>query len=121
MWLPETAWRLISRNSWVLSMISALQHLCESLPLLGLSRWMRTDLILAATLLFLVFASWAMLAAAQASHGTRHSGPLPAPAQQAADSPNQTSTGRSARRGLGTVSIVLGLLGSFTLLAICAW
>jgi hypothetical protein len=104
-----------------LSMISTLQRLSESFPLVGLSRWMRTDLILAATLLFLIFASWAMLAAAQASHGTRHSAPLPAPAQQATDSPNQTSTSRSARRGLGTVSIVLGLLGSFTLLAICAW
>lgn len=102
-------------------MISTLHRLSESLPLVGLSRWLRTDLILAATLLFLIFASWAMLAAAQAPHGTRPSGSLPAPAQPATDSPNQTSTSRNARRGLGTVSIVLGLLGSFTLLAICAW
>ncbi len=104
-----------------LSMISTLQRLGESLRLIGLSRWMRTDLILAATLLFLVFASWAMLAAAQTSHGTRHSPTLPVPPQQATDSHNQTSASRNARRGLGTVSIVLGLLGSFTLLAICAW
>ncbi|HET6325626.1 MAG TPA: hypothetical protein VFG04_13185 [Planctomycetaceae bacterium] len=102
-------------------MLSTLQRLGESLPLIGLSRWMRTDLILAATLLFLIFASWAMLAAAQASHGTRHLAPSPAPTPQATDPSNQASIKRSARRGLGTVSIVLGLLGSFTLLAICAW
>jgi hypothetical protein len=112
---------LISGNNRVISMISTLQRLSESLPLVGLSRWLRTDLLLAATLLFLIFASWAMLAAAQASHGTRHSAQSAAPGPQATDSPNPTSTSRTARRGLATVSIVLGLLGSFTLLAICAW
>jgi hypothetical protein len=104
-------------------MISTLHQFSQSLPILGMSRWMRTDLILAATLLFLVFTSWAMLWAAQTSLGPQPASPSPNQAMPTADpaesSPDQTR--RGARRGFGTLGIVLGLLGSFTLLAICAW
>ncbi len=102
-------------------MISTLHQFSPSLLILGLSRWLRTDLILVATLLFLLFASWAMLAAAQAPHGTHHSSYAAGETPQATDLAKQTSTSRSVRRGLGTVSILLGLFGSFALLAICAW
>jgi hypothetical protein len=46
-------------------MNSTLPYLAALLPLLGLSDWIRTDLILAATLVFLVLASWATLMAAR--------------------------------------------------------
>jgi hypothetical protein len=101
-----------------------LQQLLTASPLLGLSRWLRTDLILVATLLFLVFASWAMLMAAQASSDRPHPLPLvepkPSPEQRHVAS-NQMA--RRSRRGrlLGTFGILLGLLGSLMLLVICAW
>jgi len=46
-------------------MNSTLPYLAALLPLFGLSDWIRTDLILAATLVFLVLASWATLMAAR--------------------------------------------------------
>jgi hypothetical protein len=104
-------------------MISTLQGLGESLPVLGLSRWMRTDLILAATLLFLVFASWAMLVAAQPSRPRSAAGSPPNPELQTAncDEPSSDKTRRNTRRGLGMFSIVLGLLCSLVLFLVCAW
>jgi hypothetical protein len=104
-------------------MISTLHQLSMSPTVLGMSHWMRTDLILAATLLFLVCASWAMLAAAGTSLGQRHldanPNPEPSTAGRAESSPDQTR--RSARRGFGTLSIVLGLLCSLAIFAVCAW
>lgn len=104
-------------------MISTLQRLSESLPVLGLSRWMRTDLILAATLLFLVFASWAMLAGAQPS---RPRGAVASPTNPELQTVNSTEpssdrTGRNGRRSFGTFSILLGLLCSLAIFIVCAW
>jgi hypothetical protein len=101
-------------------MISTVHQLTASLLVAGLSRWLRTDLILSATLLFLVFASWAMLTAAQSSTGPRHFGAPPNRGSQLTDR-SDPSAKTVADRGLETMSIVLGLLGSFALLAICAW
>jgi hypothetical protein len=103
----------------VLSMISTVQQLISVSLVVGISRWLRTDLILAATLLFLLCASWAMLVSAQSSLHRRQVG-SPSdrdPLTDAARAPE------GPRRGgiLGTFGIVLGLLGSVTLLAICAW
>jgi hypothetical protein len=106
-------------------MISTLQVCGALVPLLAMSRWMRTDLILAATLLFLVFASWAMLVSAQIQLHQRHVGPPPDGDPRATDPadspPRKARVDSGSRRGFGTLGIVLGLLGSVTLLAICAW
>jgi len=106
-------------------MIATLPEMMTQTPVLGLSRWLRTDLILAATLLFLVFASWALLTT---SHTSVHRGRLGPPADQQAPITEPANSARDeAHRGSGpgrtpgTLGIVLGLLGSFTLLAICAW
>lgn len=113
-----------SRNDTSPMMPSLLQHLPHATPLLGLSPWVRTDLILAATLLFLVFASWAMLTAAQSSFHRPHSVRLPEhhPSLEPRE-PAPTSREFGARRGriLGTFGILLGLFGSVGLLLICAW
>jgi hypothetical protein len=107
----------------VLSMISTLHPLSMSPSVLGMSHWMRTDLVLAATLLFLVFASWAMLSAAQTSLGQRPLDPNPNH-QPSTAGPAESSSGqarRAGRQGFGTLSIVLGLLCSLALFVICAW
>ncbi len=113
-----------SRNDKSPMMPSLLQHLPHATPLLGLSPWVRTDLILAATLLFLVFASWAMLAAAQSSFHCPHSVRLPEhhPSLEPRE-PARTRREFAARRGriVGTLGILLGLFGSLGLLLICAW
>jgi hypothetical protein len=106
-------------------MSSTLQQMVGSHAVLSLSRWLRTDLTLAATLLFLVFASWAMLLTAQSSLHQRQVGPsvdLEAPATDAAQLPPDKSR-QGYRRGqiLGAFGIVLGLLGCLGLLVICAW
>jgi len=102
-----------------------LQELLTASPLLGLSRWLRTDLILVATLLFLVFASWAMLMTAQTSFHRPHPVPLaepnPSPEQVQAASNRPAALGSRRGRILGTLGIFLGLLGSLMLLVICAW
>jgi hypothetical protein len=107
----------------VLSMISTLHHLSVSPSVLGMSHWMRTDLVLAATLLFLVCASWAMLSAAQTSFGPRPIGqpskPEPPTSDPAESSPDPARS--SARRGFGTLGVVLGLLCSLAIFAVCAW
>jgi hypothetical protein len=106
-------------------MISTLQQSVVSTSVLGLSRWLHTDLILAATLLFLVFASWALLLTARTPLHQRHVGPSPDQESTAAHpvllSPDKSLKG--ARRGqtFGTFGIVLGLLGCLGLLVICAW
>ncbi len=113
-----------SRNDKSPMMPSLLQHMPHATPLLGLSPWVRTDLILAATLLFLVFASWAMLTAAQSSFRRPHSVRLPEhlPWPEPRET-GPTSREFGARRGriLGTFGILLGLFGSVGLLLICAW
>jgi len=98
-------------------MISTLRQLVANSPVVGLSPWLRTDLILAATLLFLVFASSAMLLTGQAS-AAREGG-----AQAEPEAPRSAEGVAGARRGriVRTFGVVLGLLGTFTLLAICAW
>ena len=98
-------------------MISTLQQLLALSPVLALSRWIRTDLILAATLLFLVFASSAMLLSG-------HSGGAPergANADPAIPTPGTPARAARSGRVFGTFGVVLGLLGSLALLAICAW
>jgi hypothetical protein len=107
----------------VLSMISTVNQLSVSPSVLGMSHWMRTDLILAATLLFLVFASWAMLSAAQSSFGA---GPISqtSKAEPPTADPAESFSGQArqpGRRGFGTLSIVLGLLCSLAIFAVCAW
>jgi hypothetical protein len=104
----------------VLSMISTVQQLISVSLVVGISRWLRTDLILAATLLFLLCASWAMLVSAQSSLHRRQVG-SPSDRDPLTDAADRAPEG--PRRGgiLGTFGIVLGLLGSVTLLAICAW
>jgi hypothetical protein len=101
-------------------MISTLQQLVASSPLLGLSQWLRTDLILAATVLFLVFASWATLVSAQSSVHPGQVSPL-----RDRDSPSDRADGvrQGSRPGrvFGTFGILLGLLSSLALFAICAW
>jgi hypothetical protein len=86
-------------------------------PVLGLSPELRTDLILAATFLFLVCASSAMLLTGHASAAGERG------AHAEREPPRPTDRTAGARRGrlFGTFGIVLGLLGSFALLAICAW
>jgi|SRR5580693_3714805 hypothetical protein len=101
-----------------------LQQLPTAPLLLGLSRWLRTDLILAATLLFLVFASWAMLMAAQTSLHRPRPVPLAEPkpsAESPQAAPDRPELGARRGRILGTFGILLGLLGSLMLLVICAW
>jgi len=98
-------------------MISTLAQIVALSPILAISRWLRTDLILAATLLFLVFASWAMLQTGQIG---------PARDQVAAADPGLSPAGQHAGgsrpgRIFGVFGVLLGLLGSLTLLAICAW
>jgi hypothetical protein len=98
-------------------MISTLQQLIARSLVLGLSPWLRTDLILAATLLFLVFASSAMLL-------TGYGSPAPERGSNADhEPPGPSERAGGARRGrdFGTFGIVLGLLGCLTVLAICAW
>ena len=105
-------------------MMSTLLQVLSGATLLGLSRWLRTDLILAATLLFLVFASWALLVTCHPPVRHERLGrragnqPLDEPVRPASEESRQSLR---AGRNLGTLGIVLGLLGSFTLLAICAW
>ena len=96
------------------------QQIVATTPVVGLSPWLRTDLILAATLLFLVFASWAMLMSVHRPHVD----PLVNEDRSTASAvhqPNRSRDGFRRGRVLGTFGIVLGLLGSFTLLVICAW
>jgi hypothetical protein len=93
-------------------------------PALGISSGTRTEIILAATLLFLLFASLAMLMAAQTPlHGgdvePSPSGDLPA-VDPAASKAVVRARSRN-RRGAGTLGVLLGLLGSVALFAICAW
>jgi hypothetical protein len=101
-------------------MISTLQQLVSVSLVVGLSRWLRTDLILAATLLFLVCASWAMLLSARTSLRLEQVGPL---SDRDAPADSADSAREGPRRGgiLGTFGIVLGLLSSLALFAICAW
>jgi hypothetical protein len=102
------------------SMISTVQQMMSVSLVVGLSRWLRTDLILAATLLFLLCASWAMLVSAQSSLHRRQVGP---PSDRDAPADSADSAQEGPRRGgiLGTFGIVLGLLSSLALFAICAW
>jgi hypothetical protein len=106
-------------------MISTLKELALLAPVIGMSRWLRTDLIIAGTLLFLLFASWATLLAAQTSLHRHRAAIEPnrgAASPQSSESSMLNATERPARRGHFSIfGIVLGLLGSLTLFAICAF
>jgi hypothetical protein len=120
-----TAWRLITRNDRVLSMISTLRQIAALPSVLGLSPWLRTDLILAATLLFLVFASWAMLLTARgARHGeTSRALPSPEPTSREAVPFAHDLRVKNVGQGLTsrTLAVLLGLMSSMALFALCAW
>jgi hypothetical protein len=75
-------------------------------------------LILAATLLFLVFASWAMLSTAGI---TLHSRPIDPDLVPHEPSPGKSPIGSRRGRILGTFGILLGLLGSLGLFVLCAF
>jgi hypothetical protein len=101
-------------------MISTLQQLVSVSLVVGLSRWLRTDLILAATLLFLVCASWAMLLSARTSLRLEQ-GSSPSDRDPLADVADRAQADSRRGRMFGTFGIVLGLLSSLALFAICAW
>ncbi|HEV8066473.1 MAG TPA: hypothetical protein VGP76_01965 [Planctomycetaceae bacterium] len=101
-------------------MISTVQPLVTLSSVLGMSRWLRTDLILAATLLFLLCASWAMLVSAQSSLHRRQVG-SPSDRDSPAGAAESAREGSPHGRTFESFGIVLGLLGSLGLFVICAF
>jgi hypothetical protein len=104
-------------------MISTLQLFVASAVISGgsatlaLSPALQTNLILVATLLFLIFATCAMLMTARSAHDRVMSAALeqtPRPVEAAA---------RPARRrpSSQTLAVFIGLLSSLALLAVCAF
>src|ERR1700693_631288 len=78
---------------------------------LALSPALQTNLILVATLLFLVFASWAMLMTARPTHGTGDAPPVSEfPARPARSGPSSRA-----------LAVFIGLMSSLGLLALCAF
>jgi hypothetical protein len=104
----------------VLSMISTVQQMMSVSLVVGISRWLRTDLILAATLLFLLCASWAMLVSAQSSLHRRQVGSH-SDRDPPVDAAESAREGSPHRRTFESFGIVLGLLGSLGLFVICAF
>jgi hypothetical protein len=106
-------------------MISTLQEFAAFPSVLGLSPWLRTDLILAATLLFLIFASWAMLLMARGAHhgGTSRELPSSEPTSREAVPFAHDLRVKNLGRGLTsrTLAVLLGLMSSMALFALCAW
>jgi hypothetical protein len=104
-------------------MISTLQLFAVSAAILGgtgvlaLSPALQTNLILVATLLFLIFASWAMLMTARPSPGNATSPALDQPLPLSEGSAGATRRRPSSR----ALAVFFGLLSSLALLAVCAF